>query len=149
MKKENEKKVNKNNELTDALSVKEIIGYAIAGLIAAFGLVLIILNIVGSAVNNNSGTNPIKVAESNLISALNVNISFLGYGLIFFALGIIILLIVLAINAKKTDRLIEKQIRRQQRLQSSALLDDENKNEVVDAEIVNDEPVPTISAKEQ
>lgn len=149
MKKENEKKLNKNNELTDALSVKEIIGYAIAGLIAAFGLVLIILNIVGSAVNNNSQTNPIKVAESNLISALNVNISFLGYGLIFFALGIIILLIVLAINAKKTDRLIEKQIRRQQRLQSSALLDEENKGEVIDGEIVNDEPVPTISAKEQ
>lgn len=139
----------KKEEKIDTITKKELAWYGISGIIIAFGLVLIILNLVGTYTNSNSSTNPIKVAESNFISSIGVHISFLGWGLIFLALGVIILISTLAYNAKKSDKVIEQQIRRQQRLSASSLTEGEEKiSEEVEAEIVNDDPTPTLTAKE-
>ncbi len=138
----------KNNS-ENTFSWKEITCYVISGLITMFGLILMVLHLVARFSNENANTNPLKIAENNLMQAMNVPINFLGYGLIFFSLGIVILIITLAVNAKKTDRIIEKEMRRQQRLASSLI--DEGQDKIIEAEIVKneDEVTPTLTAKEQ
>lgn len=145
MKKDSKTKTN----LENAFSWKEIAWYVISGLITMFGLVLMVLHLVARFSNENANTNPLKIAENNLMATMNAPINFLGYGLIFFAAGIVILVITLAINAKKTDRVLEKEMRRQQRLASSLIEGGEEK--VLEAEIVKseEEVTPTLTAKEQ
>lgn len=145
------KKNAKKNEL-ETLSKKESAWYVVGGVIAAFGLVLSILHLVARFTNTNSHASSLKVAETNLMEAIGIDINFLGYGLIFFAFGIFIVIIALAVNAKKTDRLLEKKLRQEQRLAASPLNLTEEGN-IIEAEIagekVDDETTPTLTAKEQ
>lgn len=144
----NEEKINQTK--VDTITTKELVWYAISGIIIAAGLVLIILNLVGTYASGNAGTNPIKVAESSFMTSLGAPISFLGWGLILLALGVIVLISTLAYNAKKSDKVVEQQIRRQQRLSAASLTEgDEGIVEEVEAEIEGeDNSTPTISAKE-
>lgn len=98
------------------ISTKELVGYIIAGVIAAFGLALMITHTVGYYLPMLNSENPIVTAENNLITSLKINMDFLEWGIVFMALGVIIALIILLSVAKKVDLEVEKRQRRAQRL---------------------------------
>lgn len=98
------------------IKVQELIWYIIGGILAAGGLVLGIFNLVGYAIGGPSAENWVRQAENDLISALKINLDFLGWGLIFIFLGAAVVVIAL-LKYAKTDLLEkEKAARRQQRL---------------------------------
>lgn len=98
------------------ISTKELVGYIIAGVIALFGLSLVITHTVGAYLPVLNSDNAIIIAENKLISSLSIKLDFLGWGLIFMAIGVIIALIILLSVAKKVDLDVEKAQRRAQRL---------------------------------
>ena len=98
------------------VSTKELIGYIIAGIIALFGLSLMITHTVGAYLPVLNSENAVVIAENNLMTALKIGLDFLGWGLIFLAIGVIIALIILLTVAKKVDLDVEKNQRRAQRL---------------------------------
>lgn len=110
------------------ISTKEFIWYAAAGLIIVAGLILMIFGIVGYNVEGTIDSNFILKAEESM------KIGFRFLGLIIMAAGILFGALVLLINAKRADRDVEKQIRRQQRIsaQANATLEVKKAVEVVE-----------------
>lgn len=98
------------------VSTKELVGYIIAGVIALFGLSLLITHTVGVYLPVLNSDNAVVTAENNLISSLGINLDFLGWGLIFMLVGVVVALIILLSVAKKVDLDVEKAQRRAQRL---------------------------------
>jgi len=125
--------------MKDTVSKKEFAWYVVSGLIAAFGLILIILGIIERNMNVIPSKNFILQADEKVQKALGIYISFRGWGLIFLALGVIIAVIALCVNARKTDREVDRQLRRQQR--ANAISD--VKSEVKQAVQIIEEPAPT------
>ena len=101
------------------ISWKEWTFYAIAILIALFGLSLTITGIVGDNLGVSLENNPIKTAEKDFI-ATGFAMNFRNLGLVIIALGALVAIITLMVNAKKSDREHEKQLRRQERLSSDS-----------------------------
>lgn len=101
------------------ISWKEWTFYAIAILIALFGLSLMITGIVGDNLGVSLENNPIKAAEKDFI-ATGFAMNFRNLGLVIIALGALVAIITLMVNAKKSDREHEKQLRRQERLSSDS-----------------------------
>lgn len=101
------------------ISWKEWTFYAIAMLIALFGLSLMITGIVGDNLGVSLENNPIKAAEKDFI-ATGFAMNFRNLGLVIIALGALVAIITLMVNAKKSDREHEKQLRRQERLSSDS-----------------------------
>lgn len=122
---------------------KEIVGYAISGVIALFGIVLIILGIVERHMDVVPSKNYLLNAEQKVMVALGVKIGFRNWGLIFLALGVVIAMIILCVAAKSADRENDRQLRRQQRASSAIDISSEVKKAV---EIV-EEPAPEVSEK--
>lgn len=125
------------------VSRKEIVGYAISGVIALFGVVLIILGIVERHMDVVPSKNYLLNAEQKVMVALGVKIGFRNWGLIFLALGVVIAMIILCVAAKTADRENDRQLRRQQRASSAIDISSEVKKAV---EIV-EEPAPEVSEK--
>lgn len=125
------------------VSRKEIVGYAISGVIALFGIVLIILGIVERHMDVVPSKNYLLNAEQKVMVALGVKIGFRNWGLIFLALGVVIAMIILCVAAKSADRENDRQLRRQQRASSAIDISSEVKKAV---EIV-EEPAPEVSEK--
>ena len=125
------------------VSRKEIVGYAISGVIALFGIVLIILGIVERHMDVVPSKNYLLNAEQKVMVALGVKIGFRNWGLIFLALGVVIAMIILCVAAKTADRENDRQLRRQQRASSAIDISSEVKKAV---EIV-EEPAPEVSEK--
>lgn len=125
------------------VSRKEIVGYAISGVIALFGIVLIILGIVERHMDVVPSKNYLLNAEQKIMVALGVKIGFRNWGLIFLALGVVIAMIILCVAAKSADRENDRQLRRQQRASSAIDISSEVKKAV---EIV-EEPAPEVSEK--
>lgn len=125
------------------VSRKEIVGYAISGVIALFGIVLIILGIVERHMDVVPSKNYLLNAEQKVMVALGAKIGFRNWGLIFLALGVIIAMIILCVAAKTADRENDRQLRRQQRASSAIDISSEVKKAV---EIV-EEPAPEVSEK--
>lgn len=98
---------------------KEWTFYAIAIVIALFGLSLTITGIVGDNLGVSLENNPIKAAEKDFI-ATGFAMNFRNLGLVIIALGALVAIITLMVNAKKSDREHEKQLRRQERLSSDS-----------------------------
>lgn len=98
------------------VSGKEFAWYVVGGLITVFGIVLMVFSIIGHHMNVALENNFIKNAESALINAIHVPFDFRIWGVMFVIVGMFIVIVALNYNAKKTDREIEKTIRRQQRL---------------------------------
>ena len=98
------------------VSTKELVGYIIAGVIALFGLSLLITHTVGVYLPVRNSENAVIIAENNLMTSLKIGLDFLGWGLIFLAIGVIVALIILLTVAKKIDLEVEKNQRRAQRL---------------------------------
>ena len=120
------------------LSGKEFVWYLVGATIAVFGIILMIFGIVGHHLPVNGEDNFIKTAETNLIGAIKIPFDFRIWGIILFALGVLVDVIALAVNAKKTDREVEKQLRRQQRQASLK----NNTIEVKSAVEIIEEPAP-------
>ena len=106
--------------MKDKVSGKEFAWYLVGSTIAVFGVILMVFGIVGHHIPVNSANNFIKVAENSLIDAIKVPFDFRVWGILIFVLGVAIDVIALAFNAKKTDREVDKQLRRQQRQAAQA-----------------------------
>lgn len=92
------------------ITVVEFVWYAIASVIAIFGIILMVFGIVGHHLPGSLNDNFVKNAEKNL------PLPFILSGVILVAIGVVLGIIVLCYYAKKADRDIERTIRRQQRL---------------------------------
>lgn len=112
-------KKNMKTKKNRCISWKEWTFYAIAILIALFGLSLMITGIIGDNLGVSLENNPIKTAEKDFI-ATGFAMNFRNLGLVIIALGALVAIITLMVNAKKSDREHEKQLRRQERLSSDS-----------------------------
>lgn len=95
---------------------KEFAWYIVGGLFGMFGLTLMVFGIIGHHLNVPQADNFIKNAESAVIEAIKIPFDFRIWGILFLLLGMLVVILTLNYNAKKTDREVEKTIRRQQRL---------------------------------
>lgn len=98
------------------LSRSEIVCYAISIFVSVVGLVFVILGIVGSNINTSSA---LAKAQSKF--------SWRWIGLIIIGCAVIFALIIMLVNARKVDRITEREQRRKQRL--TAMMSDIKKEE--------------------
>lgn len=130
----------------EKVSKKELAWYIIGGILAFFGLTLIVFGIIGNHMNTTTDNNFVKQAENAVMSALNIKLDFRMWGIIFLLVGMIVVVIALNFNAKKTDREVEKTIRRQQRLNAGMNVNTEVKSAV---EIIEDVPSQPVEEKKK
>lgn len=123
------------------VSGKEIAWYVIAGVFVMLGLTLMVFGIIGHHMNVALDDNFIKQAEDNLVNAIKVPFDFRIWGIMFVLLGAIVTIITLNFNAKKTDRELERTVRRQQRLNAGMDTKIEAKSAV---QIIEENPTPEI-----
>ena len=129
--------------MKDRFTKKELVGYSISGVIALFGLVLIVLGIVERNMDVVPSKNFLLQADEKIQAALKIDLSFWEWGLIFMALGVLIAVIILCVCAKKADREVDRKLRRQQRAGSAIDISSEVKKAV---EII-EEPAPQVEPK--
>lgn len=98
------------------LSRSEIICYSVSLFAAVVGLVFLILGIVGS-----------NISVSSTLAKVQANFSWRWIGLIIIGCAAIFALIILLVNARKVDRVTERELRRKQRL--TAMMSDIKKEE--------------------
>ena len=122
------------------VSGKEFAWYLSGATIAVLGLILMVFGIIGHHMNVATDNNFIKKAETALINGIKIPFDFRIWGILIFVLGVTIVIIALAVNAKKADREVDKQLRRQQR--QAALKD--NTIEVKSAVEIIEEPAPEV-----
>ena len=111
------------------ISTKEFIWYAACGLVIVFGLICMIFGIVGY--HMPATNNFIRDFEAKIPLDLRI------WGIIFMAIGVLVGVVALVVNAKKADREIEKKNRREQRLAAQNNMDIEVKSAV---QIVEEKP---------
>ena len=128
--------------MKDKFSTKELVGYAISGVIAMFGLVLVVLGIVERNMSVSTEKNYLYQADQKVQTALSIKLSFWEWGLIFMALGVIIAVIILCVFAKKADREVDRKLRRQARASSAIDINSEVKTAVQIIEEPVEEPKP-------
>ncbi len=93
------------------ISVGEIIGYLISGLIALGGLTLAVLGMIGSNLADLS--NPLRQASETFQATMKLG--FQPFGAIVFILGVVIAVIVLVTVGRRVDVEEERKARRMQR----------------------------------
>lgn len=120
------------------LSWKELVWYIIGGVVALFGIALMIFGIIGHHIADRS-VNFVKDAEAALIAKIKIPFDFRVWGIIFMFIGVIVIVIALNFFAKKVDREVEKSIRRQQRLNAGNNTDIEVKAAV---QVIEETPAP-------
>lgn len=103
------------------ISVGEIIGYSLSGLLVLGGLTLAILGIIGRNLSDIS--NALRLADQKLVDAIKFGFQPLGAMVIF--LGAVLAVIILVAVGKRVDLEEEKQARRAQRFS----LEQENRAE--------------------
>ena len=129
----------------------ELVAYIVAGLLALWGLVYIVLGLVATYINVIPSKNYLQQASDSIQKAFGLG--FFYWGLILLALGALIAIVVLCVFAKKTDRLVEREARRaarRNRLEqelSSKPVEPEVKDAVVE-EIKPVEEAPVVSENE-
>jgi len=124
--------------MKDKFSKKEIVGYCISGIVAIFGLVLVVLGIVERNMDVTSSKNYLYQADQKVQTALSIKLSFWEWGLIFMAVGVIVAVIILCVFAKKADREVDRKLRRQARASSAIDINSEVKAAVQ----IIEEPAP-------
>jgi len=131
--------------MKDKVSNKEFAWYIAAGIIAAFGIVLMVFGILGSYMVY---PNFVTIAEASVNAKLKSNLGFRFWGLIFFALGAVVAVITLAVNSKKTDREVDRQLRRQRaNVNTAAISGVKQAVEVMEEPAVDVQPAPAPEAK--
>ena len=103
------------------LSLFELIAYGVILLVGLWGLVYVCLGIAVEFVSTKTG-----VAKADAVLVSTFKIGFLWSGLIIMGAATLVAVVILLINAKKSDRDFEKAQRRAARLKK--------KPDVVDAE---------------
>ncbi len=103
------------------VSIFEIVWYSLCGLVALWGLTYITLGLIGDLL-------PVTATENGLAKASEVirahfGLGFLGWGMILVGIGAVLAIIVLLLNAKKSDKEVEKAARRAARLASNNVVD--------------------------
>ena len=129
--------------MKDKFSKKELVGYIIAGVIALFGLVLIILGIVERNMDVVPSKNFLMQADLKVQAALGIELSFRTWGIIFMSLGVLIAVIILCVTGRKADREVERKLRRQQRAGGAIDINSEVKAAVQ----IIEEPAPQAEPK--
>lgn len=95
------------------LSPKEFVWYIIAGLLALWGLVYIVLGLVIDYGPLNVEQFPLRKVQQDFMAW--AGLSFFNWGLIILSIGAVLAVIVLCVFASSHDREVEKQNRRAQR----------------------------------
>ena len=113
-------------KLLRQLSLFEKIAYSFFLALGLWGLVYLVLGFACGFLSNDSG---LKSADKALKNTFGIG--FLGSGLIVLGVAVVLTVIVLLVNAKKSDRDFEKAQRRAARLKK--------KPDVVDAEVAPSE----------
>ena len=108
------------------LSVFEIIWYSITGLLGAWGLTYVVFGII---VRNQGSNGALYGANATIANNFGLG-GFFNWGLILVAIAVVLSVIVLLANAKKTDTEFEKNQRRAARLAAV----EASKADVIDAE---------------
>lgn len=98
------------------VSAGEWTGYIVGGVIALWGLALMITNLVGKFLPGLYRDNAVKNAESAVMTWSKIPLDFLGWGTIFFVIGMLVVFIILMVRAKKYDVEAEKAARRAARM---------------------------------
>ena len=70
------------------VSTKELVGYIISGVIALFGVALMITHTVGVYLPVLNSNNAVVIAENAVINALKINLDFLGWGIMCMSYSI-------------------------------------------------------------
>ncbi len=113
----------KKSKKQHRISWKEWIFLGIAIFLGVSGLALLITGLVGDNLGIALNLNPIKQAEIAMDSA-GFHMNFRNLGLVILAVGALVAIITLLVNAKKSDREHDRRMRRLERL-----------NEVVDEDV--------------
>ncbi|MFA5687428.1 MAG: hypothetical protein WCZ47_04770 [Bacilli bacterium] len=98
------------------ITKKEFAWYIVSGILAFLGITLIIFNIIGENISINPQNNWILKAEQAVMNWSNIPLNWRALGLIFFFLGVLMSVIVLLVNAKEAERIVERKLRRQARI---------------------------------
>lgn len=99
------------------ISWKEIVWYSVAILIAAFGVSLIITHICGYYYNGGLlAENKVYQAEVKLSNKIKIPFDFMAWGFVFVVIGLVIAVVTLYYWAKKEDLVVERDVKRKQRL---------------------------------
>ena len=106
------------------LSLVELIVYGVSAAIALWGLTYIVLGLIGSYINVGAEDNALLNGSQALAKVFGLG--FLGWGLILVAIGAVIAVVCLCINAKKTDKEAEKAARRAARLGEEKVVSEVN-----------------------
>ena len=123
--------------------IVELVAYIIAGLIGLWGLVYLVLGLIAENIDVLSSKNELLKA-SNTIKKL-FGMGFVGWGLTLMAIGAVIAIIFLAVNAKKSDREFDREARRaarRSRLQNELATPTVATSNVGEEEIVDVEATP-------
>ena len=104
------------------LSLFEKIAYCFLGLVALWGVTYLVFAFICSFLSNKSA-----LREADVALKSTFGIGFLASGLIILGSSVLLLVIILLVNAKKSDRDFEKAQRRAARLKK--------KTDVVDAPV--------------
>lgn len=113
------------------ISPKEFVWYIIAGLLAAWGLTYIVLGLVIDYAPGRPSDFALYQVQQDFIAW--AGLSFFNWGLIIFAIGVVLAAIVLCIFASGYDREVEKANRRAQRMINFS--NSETEEVVKDAEV--------------
>lgn len=105
----------KKSKKQHRISWKEWIFLGIAIFFGVSGLALLITGLVGDNLGVALSLNPIRQAEQVMDSA-GFHMNFRNLGLVVLALGALVAIITLLVNAKKSDREHDRRMRRLERL---------------------------------
>ena len=103
------------------LSIFEIVWYSLCGLLALWGITYIVLGLVGQLLPITADEN--ALAKASEVIKEHFGLGFLYWGMILVGIGAVLAIIVLLLNAKKSDKEVEKAARRAARLASNNVVD--------------------------
>ena len=124
----------------------ELVWYILTGLVGAWGLTYIVLGLVVQNLPTKSKDEGLVKASGEF--AKTFKLDFFGWGLIILAIAAVAAVVVLLLFSNKVDRDYEKNVRRAQRMAQmeaeEAKLEEQEKEEAIDAEVepVKEEPEP-------
>lgn len=112
------------------VSILEIIVYAVGGALALWGLTYMVLGLFGEFLPSGNG-----VKDASDVIKKTFGLSFFWWGVIILLIGMVIVVFTLCLNAKKSDREIERETRRAARLAQFRKSEEDPKGEIIDAEV--------------
>lgn len=113
------------------ISIFELVVYVLSGLMAIWGIVYISLGIACNFAKYDSGLIAVDAGLKNNTNGMG----FLEQGILVLAIGVIVAVIFLLVNAKKADRIYEKEQRRKAARFNRGKRLSEEETTIVEAEV--------------